>query len=1506
MTAAVVILNWNGEALLRQFLPSVLKYTDPLVGSVYVADNASTDGSLRLLEESFPQVRVVPLAENYGFAEGYNRALAQIEADYFVLLNSDVEVADIWLTPLLAFLSAHPDVSAVQPKILKYSNPSPAETAPYSFEYAGAAGGFLDKYGYPFCRGRLFSTIEEDEGQYDEPMEVQWASGACLVVRADDYRLAGGLDGRFFAHHEEIDLCWRLRVMGKKIYCLPESKVFHVGGASLPQGSPRKTYLNYRNNLTLIYKNMPRQRVGKVLRMRCLLDNIAALKELLTGHLSEAQSIRKARKDFNNWKEQFKHERDMLQQSRQLSPKSDTTPLCLLWQYFVRNRKKWSALPIKLLLCLLVFALSAHADDKTRGIGVYPGRPSEAFAPIVVEGGDVYRNLSLHHKVYHSSSYDYNLTGQLLTDGLLAQGEPPRVEVLVNGVNLPKNEREYGFDGNDWNRNVLMGSKVSYRINWYGMKVDVDSIVLNCTLAYHKELARNGYEITVSDGATVLAVDKGSSLPGKEMKDGLHSDPNKQTERGTLPARVLSKGFAFSTDSLSTFLLNMEMEGVEYWAISDIKFFKEGRAVDTELLPMSKFQSVWMSESGGEQWAYVDLGARATIEEIRLFWMRHIPHGRLEVSDDAEQWEEIVPLPEDEPYYRLPVSAEGRYVRVVVDGYDKPYMLSELEVLGRGGTTILTPEAPQVEGRILSLNGGDWHVRRSTAETYPPELIATPGFPTAAWLPATVPATVLTSFVNAQAVPDPNFDDNVQYASESYFYSNFYYRREFTLPETFAHKQVFLNLDGINWKAQLWLNGKKIGRVEGAFMRGRIDITSLLKERNVLVVEIERPAHPGATKEKTYMFPGANGGLLGRDNPTFHASVGWDWIPTVRGREIGIWNDVYLSAEEGLSLSDPLISTTLNLPDTLATFTPTIQYTNSSGRQIAGSLHGWIGSLTFDKDVTLNVGKGTIKFSPEDYPSLRDARMRLWWPNGYGAPYLYDAGFCFISEQGDTLSAVQFRHGVRQVTYEDIDKALKIYVNGRRVVPLGGNWGFSEQNLNFRKREYDIAVRNHRDMHFNMIRNWVGQTGDEEFYEACDKYGIMVWQDFWLANPADGPDPEDERLFESNAIDFVYKIRNHPSIVLYCGRNEGYPPESLDRALRAITAMEHPHIAYISSSADDGVSGHGPYNALPAKEYFERQTGLLHSERGMPNIMTIEGLQRTMRPSHLWPQGDVWGQHDYTMTGAQRGASFNELIAERFGQAADAESFARWAQMINYEGYRAMFESGSKDRMGLLIWMSHACWPSLSWQCYDYYFEPTAAYFGCKQACEPLHIQYNASTTKVEVVNIGVGDYKNLKATIETFSLAGQPLTKTKTKVSSKSDSTTELLPVANAADEILLRLTLYDKKKLISTNTYVLAEDMKDLEPTRVSLFVGQTVELPDGERSASVSLNNEGDHTAYLLRIMLCDGEGQQLLPVNYSDNYFHLLPGETKTISVRWAAEDQYSDDISIALTGLNINL
>ena len=334
MSTAVVILNWNGSRMLRQFLPSVVRYSDD--ARVIVADNASTDDSVDLLRREFPEVGQISLDANYGFAEGYNRALAQVEADYVVLLNSDVEVTPGWLRPLTGYLAAHPEAAACQPKLLSYRRK-------HEFEYAGAAGGYIDAYGYPFCRGRLMGMVEEDHGQYDTVAPVFWATGDALCIRLADYRQVGGLDGRFFAHMEEIDLCWRLGARGRRLACVPQSVVYHVGGATLQKENPRKTYLNFRNNLLMLYKNLPAARLRPVMRVRACLDYLAALKFLLSGQWPNARAVWQARRDYHRLLPDFRADRQANLQASVTDAPEGFCSFSLLFRYYVKRIRRFSS-----------------------------------------------------------------------------------------------------------------------------------------------------------------------------------------------------------------------------------------------------------------------------------------------------------------------------------------------------------------------------------------------------------------------------------------------------------------------------------------------------------------------------------------------------------------------------------------------------------------------------------------------------------------------------------------------------------------------------------------------------------------------------------------------------------------------------------------------------------------------------------------------------------------------------------------------------------------------------------------------------------------------------------------------------------------------------------------------------------------------------------------------------------------------------------------------------------
>ena len=340
MTTAIVILNWNGEKYLQQFLPILTKYTPDTDVEIIVADNASTDSSLQVMKDYFPAIRTIVLDRNYGFAGGYNKALEQVDADYYVLLNSDVEVTDNWLSPMLNFMNENENVAACQPKIRSYFNRT-------SFEHAGASGGFIDQYGFPFCRGRVFGVVEEDKGQYDDNIDVFWATGACLMVRSKVFWKVGALDSEFFAHMEEIDLCWRLKSRGYRVVCVPGSIVYHIGGGTLHVDSPHKIYLNFRNNLLLLYKNLPTDLLRRTMFWRRIFDYSAAFQFILTGKFQNAKSIFRARSDYKKMLPDFLEKRN---ENILYSTNLNIAEIYLdsiVFSYFLKNKRTYNSLKNK-------------------------------------------------------------------------------------------------------------------------------------------------------------------------------------------------------------------------------------------------------------------------------------------------------------------------------------------------------------------------------------------------------------------------------------------------------------------------------------------------------------------------------------------------------------------------------------------------------------------------------------------------------------------------------------------------------------------------------------------------------------------------------------------------------------------------------------------------------------------------------------------------------------------------------------------------------------------------------------------------------------------------------------------------------------------------------------------------------------------------------------------------------------------------------------------------------
>ncbi len=1144
---------------------------------------------------------------------------------------------------------------------------------------------------------------------------------------------------------------------------------------------------------------------------------------------------------------------------------------------------------------------STSALEYTRGIGVYPGEPGADFGPILIPDKASYRNLALLRPAYHSSSYDYNLTAQLVTDGIKTDQLPEWIVVSdVSQGPVAKENREVIVDHAPMNTMELRGARAQVDIQLAGGTAapEIDRIQIFVVSPFQASAASLTFTVSVSEDGRAWEVAGTTSAPKPASTAGYPPDfcPPNHFFTPFIQLNSASRSGFYRIECAAGAGNNRMSVFDTVWKLGQVAFYKGDQRV--EVGGPYSFTSAWMSAGSGDEWVYVDLGSRCEFDHVKLHWIARATEGSVQVSDDAENWHDLQSLSgmsgtiDD---IKLSQPASGRYVRVLMTRPSSPhgYILSEIEIFGRGGFIAKPKPAPQLgPDRRQLLAGGSWRIQRSNLVSDAGESLSKPGFHDADWLVATVPGTVLSSYANLEAIPDPNFGQNQLHISDSYFYSDFWYRTEFIAPSKAPHQFAWLNFDGINWKAEVFLNGEKLGRIEGGFMRGQFDVSQkILPGRvNALAVRIEKNATPGSAKQKTFEVCAKNGGGLGADNPTYHSTIGWDWIPTMRGRDIGIWGDVSLTITDAVTIENSFVNAKIPLPDTTsADLTIQADLVNHQAHPFTGLLRCQFGDIRVQQRVQLAPGeRKTITLDSSTSPVLHLKDPKLWWPVGYGDPYLYDVQLS-VEAGGKSIDTKGFKAGIRQMTYSEDGGALRIWINGRRFVARGGNWGFGESMLRYRAREFDVAVRYHREMNFTMIRNWVGQIGDEAFYEACDRHGIVVWQDFWLANPWDGPEPNDNDLFLKNGKDLVLRIRNHPSVGLYCGRNEGFPPPQLEQGIRKILADLHPQLHYIPSSADQVVSGHGPYWANPAQFYFKAADKQLHSEIGAPNIPSLDSVRLMMPEKAIWPQALDWGLHDFCLQGAMGGAGFRAIIENSFGGATSAEEWIKLAQFVNYDTYRAMFEAQSKYRMGVLLWMSHSCWPSFVWQTYDYFFEPTAAYYGCKKGSEPLHIQWNSAEETIEVVNYSAGRITGLQASVEILNMDGKRIDLKTASVDSAEDSTTNCFNMKyprGLSPVHFLRLALTRGSETISSNFYLRGLQQNDFRAIRqlpaAKLDATTTSEQKGGRWELSTKLQNTGATPALMVRVKAVrEKTGDRILPAIYSDNYIALMPGETRTI-------------------------
>jgi len=627
------------------------------------------------------------------------------------------------------------------------------------------------------------------------------------------------------------------------------------------------------------------------------------------------------------------------------------------------------------------------------------------------------------------------------------------------------------------------------------------------------------------------------------------------------------------------------------------------------------------------------------------------------------------------------------------------------------------------------------------------------------WVNAVVPGTVYAAYVDQGLEKDPNIGDHIWTADRAKFDKPFWYVTSFAVPDTFNRSKIWLNFNGVNRNAVVYLNGKRLGEVKNFMDRAHFDVSALVNQNGVnsLAVLVDIPKKPMANLA----------------SPTYVSSAGWDWMPYVPGLNSGITDQVFLSNTEDLTIQDPWIQT--DLP-TLARADLAVSFdvNNPTDERKEASIQGVInpGNVAFAYQFSVDGEAITnIRLDKKKLAQLVIDQPRLWWPHGYGEPNLYTCNMRLLVN-GKVADETEVRFGIKKYSYDTVGNVLHLTVNGTRVFVKGGNWGMSEYLLRCRDSEYDTKVRLHQEMNFNMIRNWIGSTTDEAFYEACDQYGIMIWDDFWLNSSPNLP--RDIHEFNAAAIAKIKRFRNHPSIAVWCGDNEGWPEEPLNNWLKeAIRVYDGASRYYQANSHDDQLSGSGPWSSKDPRYYFTAYpTGLggndgwgFRTELGTAVFTNVESFKKFIPEAYWWPRNSMWEKHYFGPWAFNADPDgYERSINERYGKATGIEDFCTKAQLLNIETNKAMYEGWQdhmwEDASGIMTWMSNASLPSLIWQTYDYYYDLTGAFWGIKKACEPLHIQWNPVNNAVKVINTTGKDVSGLTAEAAIYNLDGQEVKK--------------------------------------------------------------------------------------------------------------------------------------------------
>jgi hypothetical protein len=808
-------------------------------------------------------------------------------------------------------------------------------------------------------------------------------------------------------------------------------------------------------------------------------------------------------------------------------------------------------------------------------------------------------------------------------------------------------------------------------------------------------------------------------------------------------------------------------------------------------------------------------------------------------------------------------------------------------------------------------------------------ILSTTAYDADAWYEAVVPGTILTTLVHAGIYPDPMYGENnrPEVIPESLNKTSYWYRTVASVPASYAGRHIWLNFAGINYTAIVWVNGTRVGDMRGAFARGHFDISANVKPggKAVIAVLITPQPHPGVPHEHTILSGmGVNGGLTALDGPTFLSTIGWDWIPAIRDRDTGIWQKVFLSASGDVLVTAPLVVTKLPLPK-LDSADLTVETTlqNISSSPVKGILHGSIGAVTFSQpeELEANASK-VVTLDPSTTPALHLLNPKLWWPNGYGPQNISTLKLSFTAN-AKTSDALESNFGIRQITYEVPDSpSLTLVVNGVKVFIRGGDWGDEDAMKRISPERMDAQIHMHALANMNMIRNWVGQSTSEEFYELCDKYGILLWDEFFQANPSDGPNPEDIAPYLANVREKIIRFRNHPSIAVWCARNEGYPPKEIDDALRVMLKELEPVRLYQPSSTEGrGVNSGGPYHWRAPQDFYVYKEAF-KTELGSTSIPTLDSIHGMLARKDWEVIDDAWAEHDFAK-GASESNLYPGVMAARYGKILNLADFTRKGQLMNYEAYRAMYEGRNAQMFtyttGVITWMSHPAQPSFVWQLYHYDLEPNSSLFAVKTASEHVHVQWNEgllpAQDNLEVINNAPTPVTGI-VHVGIYGLDGKKLSSKDVPVNAAGSSVASLgaLTFTDASPIHFVQLELVDDAgKTLSRNFYWRApaatrDDLTAMNSMPV-VDLTATVRRSDlaGKSELTVTLKNPTDNVALMSHLQLRNAKSNdRILPVFYSDNYISLVPGESRTVTITFATTELHGDQPLLTLDGWNVDV